>query len=56
MKYAAISAHQKEFSLALMCRVLGVSRAGFYAAKEREQSARAKRDEELRPQIRAAHL
>lgn len=55
MKYAAIQAHRKEFPLALMCRVLGVSRAGFYAQRKRGPSARAKRDEELRAQIRTAH-
>lgn len=56
MKYAAIRAHRAQFSIALMCRALDVSRAGFYAAAKREASARAKRDEELRVPIRAAHL
>lgn len=55
MKYAAIKAHQSQFSVALMCRALGVSRAGFYAATRRAVSARVKRDEELRSQIRIAH-
>ena len=55
MKYAAIKTHQAQFSVALMCRVLGVSRAGFYAAHKRAASARSQRDEELRVQIRAIH-
>jgi len=38
-----------------MCRVLGVSRAGFYAAGKRAAGARAKGDEQLRVLIRAAH-
>ena len=55
MKYAAIEAHRARFSVRLMCRVLGVSRSGFYAVGRRPASARAKRDEELRVQIRLAH-
>ncbi len=55
MKYAAISAHRKEFPLALMCRVLGVSRSGSYASAKRAPSARARHDEQLRTQIRAVH-
>lgn len=55
MKYAAIEAHRAQFSVALMCRVLGLSRAGFYAARRRAASARVRRDEELRLRVRAAH-
>ncbi len=55
MKYAAIEVHRAQFSVRLMCRVLGVSRAGFYASGKRAVSARVKRDEELRTQIRAVH-
>ena len=55
MKYAAIRAHQAAFAVTLMCRVLAVSRAGFYATGKRAVSARAKRDEELRTQIRVVH-
>ncbi len=55
MKYAAIEAHRAQFSVRLMCRALGVSRAGFYAAQKRAAGARAKRDEELRAQIRTVH-
>jgi putative transposase len=55
MKYAAIEVHRAQFSVRLMCRVLGVSRAGFYASGKRAVSGRVKRDEELRTQIRAVH-
>lgn len=55
MRYAAIAAHRRQFSVALMCRVLDVSRSGFYAAHKRAASARAKRDEDLRGRIRAVH-
>jgi len=55
MKYAAIRAHRSQFPMALMCRALGVSRAGFYAAQTRAASARARRDEQLRAQVRSLH-
>lgn len=55
MKYAAITAHQASFPVALMCRALSVSRSGFYAARRRAISARAKHDEELRMQVRVIH-
>lgn len=38
-----------------MCRVLGVSRAGFYAAERRVPSLRARRNESLRAVIGAIH-
>ncbi len=55
MKYAAIETHRTQFSVALICRVLGVSRAGFYASRKRCVSARAKRDEALRACVRTVH-
>ena len=39
----------------LMCRVLSVSRSGFYAAQRRVPSPRTRRDEALRLKVRAAH-
>jgi transposase InsO family protein len=38
-----------------MCRVLGVSVAGFYEAQQREPSGRAQRDQALLVRVRAAH-
>lgn len=38
-----------------MCRVLGVSRAGFYASRRRPRSARAQQDEQLRREVGAIH-
>ncbi|MDX2253827.1 MAG: IS3 family transposase [Nitrospira sp.] len=55
MKYAFMHAHQQEFRLARMCRVLGVSRSGFYAWVGREPSARAQANQHLTTRIRALH-
>jgi putative transposase len=55
VKYACIARYRGEFSVRLMCRVLAVSRAGFYAAQRRTPSARAARDQGLRLKVRAVH-
>jgi len=55
VKYAGIARHRGEFPVRLMCRVLGVSRAGFYAAQDRARSARAQRDQALRLKVRTVH-
>nr|MBA3531644.1 IS3 family transposase [Ardenticatenales bacterium] len=47
MKYAFIAQERGKYPVALMCRVLGVSRAGFYAAQTRPPSAHAQQDEVL---------
>ena len=54
-KYACIARHRAEFPVRLMCRVLAVSPAGFYAAQQRRPSARAQADEALRVQVAATH-
>jgi transposase InsO family protein len=54
MKYAFMATHEKEFSVKLMCRVLGLKRSGYYAWRNRPLSARAKANEELLEQIREA--
>ena len=55
MKYACIRRHRQQFTLTLMCRVLGVSRAGFYAAEHRPPGARAQHNETLCAVINAIH-
>lgn len=55
MKYACIRVHRHLYPLVLMCRLLAVSRSGFYAAERRAPSARAQRNQELRSLIGAIH-
>ncbi len=55
MKYACIARHRDSFPLTLMCRVLGVSRSGYYAAQRRGPSARTRRDQRLLVAIRTIH-
>jgi putative transposase len=55
VKYASIARHRGEFPVRLMCRALAVSPAGFYAAQRRAPSGRARADQRLRLEIRAAH-
>ncbi len=47
--------HAREHKVARLCRVLGVSRSGYYAWQKRAPSRRAQRDGELLAQIREAH-
>lgn len=55
MKHACIARHRGEYPVRLMCRVLCVSPAGFYAAQRRAPSARARTDERLRLAVRTVH-
>ncbi len=55
MKYACIAQHRHHFPVALMCRVLGVSRSGFYAAQRRPVSPRVHADQRLHRAICAIH-
>ena len=55
MKYACIAHARDAFPVALMCRVLGVSRAGYYAWRRRGPSPRAQADQALRGMIRTIH-
>jgi len=55
VKYACIRVHRLEFPVVLMCRVLEVSRSGFYAAERRAASSRAAENQSLRMIIGAIH-
>ena len=55
MKYAFMAAHEQEFSLKRMCRVLRVSRSGYYAWKQRAPSRRERANGELLAQIQAVY-
>jgi putative transposase len=50
-----VKAHQAEFPIATMCRVLSVSRSGYYAWLKRPPSARAQQDERLATRILQIH-
>lgn len=55
MRYAFISAHEGEFSVKRMCRVLKVARSGYYAWRHRPPSQREQFNQALLAQIRAAY-
>jgi len=55
VRYACIEQHRSEFPVVLMCRVLEVTRSGFYAWRTREPSARARQDQRLRIEVRVIH-
>ncbi len=55
MKYAFIQAHTHEHRVTRLCRVLQVSRSGFYAWQRRPESARAQRNRALIDRMRVLH-
>ena len=55
MKYAFMHTHHHEFRVTSMCRVLQVSRSGFYAWLGREPSARTQANQHLTERIRGLH-
>ena len=55
MKHAWISEHRDSFPLAMMCRVLKVSRSGYYSSVDRKPSARARRTATIRQAVKRVH-
>jgi putative transposase len=55
MRYAFIDVEKAVYPVAMLCRVLRVSRAGFYAWRERPESARVREDRRLAVLVHAAH-
>jgi len=51
MRFAFIATHAHEFHITTMCRVLQVSKAGYYAWVQRPQSVRGVKDEALLARI-----
>lgn len=55
MKYQFIADHRQEFLITIMCRVLDVSRSGYYAWRKRPTCARKMADQSLTEQIERIH-
>jgi transposase InsO family protein len=55
VKFAFIAARMAEFPITVLCRMLEVSRAGFYASVGRPQPPRVVEDEKLAVLVREAH-
>ena len=55
MKFAFIQEHLQAYPVATVCRVLKVSRSGYYDWRDRPLSSRQVRSEQLAAKIRAVH-
>lgn len=55
MKFAFIDAEKAHFPVAALCRVLGVTRQGYYAFVRRGQSGRAQSERDLQQRIEKIH-
>ena len=55
MKFAFIAAQEVAFSVKALCRVLGISRSGYYAWRKRPKATRAADDARLTAEVVAAH-
>ena len=55
MRFLFIRAHERIFHVTTMCRVLQVSKAGFYKWRAQPLSERVKADAVLAARIRAIH-
>ncbi len=54
MKFVTIKAHEGEFAVRLMCRVLSVSPSGYYAWRGRTPSKQTRTREDLDARVNAA--
>ena len=55
MKYAWINEHRDHYPVNRMCRVLGVSRSGYYGSLARPESKRARRSQAIRQAVLQAY-
>jgi putative transposase len=55
MKYTFIRAHEEDFPVQRMCRVLAVGRSGYYAWRQRKPSSRAQANQALLALIAREH-
>ena len=55
MRFGFIRAERANYPVSVLCRVMQVTRGGFYAWSKRGRSARVQRDDRLRPRIRIIH-
>lgn len=55
MKYQCIEARREQFPIRMMCRLLLVSKSGYYSWRTRPESKRSKIDRELIPVIKRLH-
>lgn len=55
MRFEFIEQHREEWPITVMCRVLEVSRSGFYAWRVRPESARSQRHQELVAEMEEIH-
>ena len=55
MKYAWIADHRDSFPVAVMCRVLDVSKSGFYESCKRQPSERSMRAKRIREAVHQVH-
>jgi putative transposase len=55
MKYRFIADHRETFKVGRMCRLLNVSRSGYYSWRRRPPSARSRQNRALQDKIRVLH-
>ena len=55
MRYRSIDHHRGEYPVEMMCRLVKVSRSGYYAWRVRGESNRSRTDRELTGAIRRIH-